>query len=182
MNQTHIQTLTPVSKETFSSPLVRVICEFLSEIGLKTQKSLIEEDTFLPGLFIDEGIILIDEKKLLYPGDILHEAGHLAVLSPSERMMQSGKIGDKLPYQEALGNEIMAIAWSYAACIEIGLMPEVVFHPYGYKGAASWYLEQYKSKNYLGANLLQWVGMCYDEKNAALHETKPYPYMIKWKR
>ena len=30
----------------------------------------------------------------------------------------------------------MAIAWSYAAALEIGIPPEIVFHPDGYRGAS----------------------------------------------
>lgn len=57
---------------------------FLKEIGIDViEKEL--DDTFLPGLSLGPNCIYIDYDKLLYPGDILHEAGHLAVTaSPNE--------------------------------------------------------------------------------------------------
>ena len=39
----------------------------------------------LPGLAIEHGAILVDEQRLSHPGDILHEAGHLAVADPVGR-------------------------------------------------------------------------------------------------
>jgi hypothetical protein len=34
------------------------------------------------------------------------------------------------------GEEMAAIAWSYAACVHLGLEPTVVFHSDGYKGGS----------------------------------------------
>ena len=39
----------------------------------------------MPSFFIfEQGSIVIDKDALLYPGDILHEAGHIAVV-PADR-------------------------------------------------------------------------------------------------
>ena len=60
------------------------IISFLIEIGLEVRKGEIQQTTFLPGIAMDCGALIVDESKLLYPGDLLHEAGHLAVI-PAER-------------------------------------------------------------------------------------------------
>jgi hypothetical protein len=61
--------------------LTHRITRFLHEIGLKTARAEIIHKTFLPGIDVDRGTILLAESRLLYPGDLLHEAGHLAVFS-----------------------------------------------------------------------------------------------------
>lgn len=161
---------------------MQVIKDFLQEIGIPYIEETITEDTFLPGILIRNGALVVDHEKLLYPGDILHEAGHIAAMTPEERMTTSGNVGEKLDAQKAMGEEMMAIAWSYAATVKLGLPAEFVFHPDGYRGASQWYIEQYTS----GANpclpLMQWAGFCYDEKQAAKNEVPPYPYMIRWLR
>ena len=62
---------------------------------------------------------------------MLHEAGHLAVMTPKKR----AKCGDNAG--KNIGEEIGAICWSYAALTHLGLDPTVVFHPQGYKGVPS---------------------------------------------
>ena len=49
------------------------------------------------------GALLVDEERLLYPGDVLHEAGHIPVASPQERSRETLKPRG--------GGEIAAIAW-----------------------------------------------------------------------
>lgn len=63
----------------FKNPLTQKIADFLNEIGLAVRAASLDEETFLPGILIRKGEILVDEEKLLYPGDLLHEAGHLAI-------------------------------------------------------------------------------------------------------
>ncbi len=76
--------------------------------------------------------------------------------------------------------EMMAIAWSYAACMHLGLNPYVVFHDEGYRGGGSYIADNFNNKNYFGLPMLQWKGMAADEKNAKLLNVSPYPHMIKW--
>ncbi len=55
-----------------------------------------EQKTFLPGLHLHHGVLQIDLDKLAFAGDILHEAGHIAVCEPQERqfhMATSIKMG-----------------------------------------------------------------------------------------
>ena len=151
------------------------MCRFLAGIGLAVAEAdLSAADTFVPGIFIDHGRLLIDPPRLLYPGDLLHEAGHLAVVPPAERAQLSGNILDGKPGQLGTdGEEIVAMLWSYAASEAIGLPPEVVFHPDGYKGASDWILQNFRQGIYPGLPLLVWMG---------LTTPKDFPRMTRWLR
>ena len=112
----------------FHNPVVRQIADFLLSIGLPIRAATLSVPTFLPGILIDHGALVVDEAQLHYPGDLLHEAGHLAVAAPSRRQLFYNNVGSDG------GDEIAAIAWSYAAALAIGLDPAVVFHADGYRG------------------------------------------------
>lgn len=150
---------------------------FLQEIGIETRFETLDEHCFLPGLSIKEGCIIIDREKLAYPGDILHEAGHVAVVPAAERPALTASAIEKRERRGA--EEMMAIAWSYAACIHLKLDPYVVFHEEGYNGGGSYIADSFNNKNYFGVPMLQWMGMAADEKKAAAG-LLPYPHMIKW--
>ena len=62
----------------YADPLISRMAGFLASIGLKTAPVVLAETGFLDGLMISHGVLLIDEGRLAYPGDLLHEAGHLA--------------------------------------------------------------------------------------------------------
>jgi hypothetical protein len=151
-------------------PVSARIAGFLREVGLTVHERPISGPTFLPGLTIDRGALVIDEARLLYPGDILHEAGHLAVLTPDVRQNADGDVGDDG------GLEMAAIAWSYAAALHIGLDPSVVFHADGYKGGSNSLLENFASGCYIGLPVLVWAEM------TAATGARPYPSMTRWLR
>lgn len=151
---------------------------FLNSIGIKTVDGKLPDDTFLPGLSIEGDCIVIDRQALKYPGDILHEAAHIAVVPAAERPgLNAASIGTR-PNREA--EEMMAIAWSYAACIHLGLDPYFVFHDNGYKGGGSYIADNFAEKRYFGLPMLQWKGMTLDEDNAAKQNLPAYPQMLKW--
>ena len=154
--------------------------EFLHIIGIPVCYGKLPGGSFLPGLSIENGCIIIDRETLLYPGDILHEAGHIAIVPAAERECLNANSIEKRKSREA--EEMMAIAWSYAACIHLGLDPYFVFHDEGYKGGGSYIADAFKEKNYIGLPMLQWVGLTADEKNAPALHVDPYPHMIKWLR
>ena len=66
-------------------PLTERLVAFVRDIGIEVQAAALPEKTVLPGLDIRHGAILVDEARMRHPGDILHEAGHLAVIDPAER-------------------------------------------------------------------------------------------------
>jgi len=160
--------------------LLEKCIEFLREIGIKTRPGRIEGDSFLPGLSIENGCIIIDQASLKFPGDILHEAGHIAVVPASERDSLNAAIIESRENREA--EEMMAIAWSYAACIYLDIDPYFVFHDNGYKGGGSNIADNFREKRYFGLPMLQWVGLATDEKNAVDMNVLPYPHMIRWLR
>lgn len=162
-----------------SLPVINQIINFLESVGISVICKPITADTFLPGLQLENGKLVVDHEKLKHPGDLLHEAGHLATMPPSVRETMD----DILPDNDLnMGGEMMAIAWSYAACIHVKLDPAIVFHAAGYKGKSEGILQNFTNGQYIAIPLLQWAGMALDEKNAAAFNTLPYPHMIRWLR
>ncbi|MBS1855288.1 MAG: hypothetical protein JST11_07980 [Acidobacteria bacterium] len=152
--------------ESFQNPLTARIAAFLESIGLPVRAAAVPERTFLPGLHIAGGTLLVDESHLIYPGDILHEAGHLAVMTPAQRASLEGDVGDNG------GEEMAAIAWSYAAAVHLGIPPEVVFHEAGYRGGAANLIENFAQGRSIGLPYLKWIGLAGDD----------YPSMRRWLR
>jgi hypothetical protein len=153
---------------------------FLKDIGITVGYASIDGVSFLPGVSIVSGGIIIDEEKLLYPGDILHEAGHLAVVPPEDRATLNEHDIALRPQREA--EEMMTIAWSYAVCVHIGIDARFVFHDDGYKGGGTSLAENFVNKQYFGVPMLQWVGMTLEEKNAVEQGKPYYPAMLHWLR
>ena len=119
--------------------------------------------------------LIVDPARLLYPGDLLHEAGHLATMLPARRASTGENAGSDM------GDEIAAQTWSYAAAVHLGLPPEIVFHATGYKGSAATLIETYRDGK-AGVPLLQWMGLTLDRKQAAAISASPYPHMLRWLR
>ncbi|HEV2148505.1 MAG TPA: hypothetical protein VGR37_13970 [Longimicrobiaceae bacterium] len=160
----------------FAEPLTARIAGFLREVGIEVDACELSGDCFLPGIRVERGRLLVDEDRLAHPGDLLHEAGHLAVTPAERRAGLGGSVtGD-------LGDEIGAIAWSYAAARHLGIDPAVVFHPHGYRGASGGFLDNFAAGRYVGVPLLQWMGLTLDEKSAAEAGCAPYPHMLRWLR
>lgn len=151
------------------------IIQFLQEIGIQVQETKLPDDCFLPGLAIERNAILMDPERLKFPGDLLHEAGHLAVTSEELRPLIGTNEMD--PAWPSDGDELAAILWSYAALKHLDLKPEVVFHPEGYKNESGWLIEQFRNENYIGLPLLEWMGFC-SQKEGGI----PFPNMVKWLR
>lgn len=151
------------------------ILGFLESIAIAVVHTEIEGDTFLPGLRIEHGKLLIDQSKLKYVGDILHEAGHIAVSPFAHRSNLNGDI--MINSASSGGEEMAAMLWSYAACKHIDLDPTIVFHEEGYKDESQWLLDQYCQDIYPGLPLLQWMGLTYTET-----ESYKFPKMKKWVR
>lgn len=129
------------------------IVAFLNKIGIPVIEADIEEETFLPGIFLERGCLTVDRDKLLYPGDLLHEAGHIAVMKPSERAIAAKDAGDDQ------AEEIAAHAWSYAAAKACGVPPEAVFHEHGYQDNGATMAGWYNDGHWPGVPILAWVGL-----------------------
>jgi hypothetical protein len=148
---------------------------FLEEIGIAFQLEKISEHSFLPGLKLCEGSLIIDKEQLKYVGDILHEAGHLACMPPEIRKKMNGDLEDTDLHR---GGEMMAMAWSYAACIHLDIDPHIVFHEDGYKGDGKNIVQNFRNGKYLGIPLLVWCGMC--NKEDEIHVSNGFPSMLSW--
>ncbi len=158
----------------FANPVTERLAAFVRGIGIEVRAAALCDDTFLPGLDIRHGAVLLDEQRLAYPGDLLHEAGHIAVAPPEQRAAPA--------LAPNAGDEMATLAWSYAALRHLELDADVVFHPNGYKGGAQALIDAFTGGGNLGVPLLQWYGMTFEPKAAAERGVEPFPHMLRWLR
>jgi hypothetical protein len=163
----------------FNETVFQKITDFILNIGIPIGYRQIFEQSFLPGLLIDNGTLLIDKNQLKYIGDTLHEAGHIALMNPEQRKNLSGSLNGQ---NDAEAIEMAVIAWTYAACLEIGIDPKVVFHPDGYKGDSENIVENFNKGHYFGVPILEWLGMTERANNTQKINILSYPKMLVWLR
>lgn len=126
------------------------IVAFVRSIGIGVEFGPGAQDGFLPGVNIHKGVIHVDPDTLVGSGDVLHEAGHIAILprrfhdglgrdleADTHRLIAE-EVGPGIPADPILAvpceqGEFMAQAWSYAAALHIGLPPACIFFPGSYK-------------------------------------------------
>ena len=153
---------------------------FLRETGLIVEECALDEPCFLPGVRIRRGALVFDRKRLLAAGDLLHEAGHIA-LTPACRRHELD--GDVQPAQHhPHGGEVEAIAWSFAASLQVGLPLEQLFHPQGYAGRSQALAFSYSIGVYPGAAGLAELGLAAIGESARRAGVPPYPHMLRWLR
>ena len=148
--------------------LINKLTGFVQRAGVPVRVEPIEGETFLAGLTIINGTLVVDAARLDWPGDILHEAAHIALSPPSRR----GTLGGKLTITPA--EEMAALAWSYAAAVAAEIDPLIVFHEGGYKQGGAQLAAQYASglpPGGPGVPMLQWWGL-----------TTGFPRMNTWLR
>jgi hypothetical protein len=153
---------------------------FIRSIGITVEFRTIDTECFLPGLSVNSGVIIVDLDKLKYPGDILHEAGHIAVVPAEERTTLNSSTLETRTDNAA--EEMMTIAWSYAVCLHLDIDPGFVFHPHGYKGAGPHIAGEFANGRYFGVPMLQYVGMTIQGTKNNKDGQVVYPQMIKWVR
>ena len=156
------------------------ILAFLREVGIPVRETELDDDAFLPGVRVAGGGLLLDRTRLRWPGDLLHEAGHLAVLPPAQRAAMSDDLAghDDVPH----ASEVEATAWAYAATVAIGLAPTVLFHEGGYHGQSGSLAMTYAMGVYPGAHGLVQAGMTASGPEAAMRGETTYPAMRRWLR
>src|ERR1700722_16891262 len=162
------------SDHMFADPLTERLVAFVRSIGIEVRTAMLPEKKVLPGLDIRHGAILIDEARMTHPGDILHEAGHLAVTHPAARNAPQ--------LSPTPAEEMTSIAWSFAALRHLALDPAVVFHDDGYKGGSASIIENFTAGSYFGVPLLHAYGMAVEPRRAAATGAEPYPHMLRWLR
>lgn len=151
------------------------ILPFLEEIGIAVDWIGDAKEQLLGGLAIVNGRILIDPDTPVWPGDLLHEAGHIAAVPPEER----ATLG---PLEADATDEMVAIAWSYAASLPCELPLRQLFHDGGYRGDSAKLVTSFATGHYIGAPMLGVYGMTADLRTA-LAEGKPaFPSLSRWLR
>jgi hypothetical protein len=159
-----------------------LITAFLDGIGIPVAtRDLHVGGAFLPGVLIERGGLVVDEAQLAFPGDLLHEAGHIAVAPAALRPAMSGSLDD-VPGLDTSTLEWAAIPWSYAAALAIGIDPALVFHEGGYRGRGPGLLANFALGVPIGAHLLEQAGMTASPPRAVALGVPPYPHMLRWLR
>jgi len=156
--------------------ITETLIDFIQSIGIIVLDQTIAGQTFLPGITVRNGALMVDKEKLLYPGDLLHEAGHIAVTPVEDRKT----LNETDTEQFDDGNEMAAIAWSYAACKYLNINPGIVFHEYGYRGESQRLVADFSNGRYMGAPLLDWHGMTNYGNHNPQAAVSPYPNMKHW--
>lgn len=172
--------LMEINEVSTASSLLDRSVNFLRAIGIPVHFRSITTDSFLPGIRIVNGEIVVDMEKLKYPGDILHEAGHIAVVPAMERSTLNEH--DIAQREQRDAEEMMVIVWSYAACVHMDIDAGFVFHDHGYKIGGEGLVDNFKKGYYFGVPMLQWVGMALEKKNEADPCKPVYPKMLQWLR
>ena len=157
----------------FADPLVARIVAFIREVGIPVEAAVLAGDTFLPGVAVMGGRLRVDPARLAWPGDLLHEAGHVAVGDPVNR--ENGVSDDP-------GEEMAALAWSYAAAVRLGLDASVPFHDGGYRGGGKALAEAFSMGGYVGVPLLAMWGLTIEPHRAKDAGAPGYPHMLAWRR
>jgi hypothetical protein len=163
---------TELLADDFADPLVARIVGFLRSIGIPVEGATLEDETFLPGIAVVDGGLRLDASRLDWPGDLLHEAGHVACGDPARR---EGVSDDP-------GEEMAALAWSFAAATHLGLDPSVPFHQGGYRGEGASLAETFSRGGYVGVPMLAMWGLTREPHRAKTAGAPPYPHMLAWRR
>ena len=157
----------------FADPLVGRIVAFLRKVGISVEVSALEDETFLPGVAVTGDGLQVDPARLAWPGDLLHEAGHVAVSDPGRP--DEGVSDDP-------GEEMAALAWSFAAATHMGLDASVPFHDGGYRGGGKALAEMFSQGGYVGVPMLAMWGLTVEPHRAKAAGARPFPHMLAWRR
>lgn len=173
------------------------IVDFLRNIGLPVEVGPFGPEGFLPGVTIRQGVMHVDPDHLHVSGDLLHEAGHMAIVPARLR----SRLGTNLETSlcEAAGDdpdpqvqvalkhtEIAAVAWSYAALKALDLPPETIFFAGGYRldqQQRDRFLYLLETGNQFGIGHLATLGMTGPCGVMALlyqNGLAPFPTMTRW--
>ncbi len=112
---------------SFRDPRLGRMAAFLGSIGIEMRAGAAGVATLFPGSLIDRGSLVVDESKLVAPGDALHEAAHIALAPPERRGADMAFLDDATG-----GEELTTIAWCWAALLEIDVAPEDIYHGTAY--------------------------------------------------
>jgi hypothetical protein len=157
------------------TPELATVLDFLRKIGIRIVDGAVTSDALLPAMTVRNGVLLYDPARPGWVGDLLHEAGHLAVTDPALRdtLVQVG---------DDPAEEMAAIAWSYAAAMAIGMPVGTLFHA-GYKGGPEYLIAAFAGGSPIGLPMLQYWGMAARTERSGQHDDGPaFPAMRTWLR
>lgn len=152
----------------------QILLDFLAGIGIAVREGEVPPDSFLPGIRLVAGALVVDRAALRWPGDLLHEAGHIATTPAALRARLDDQLADDpaIPHR----GEAEATAWAWAALTHLGLPPALLFHAGGYHGHSAGLALTYAMGVCPGAAGLAQAGM------ATLGGADGYPRMRRWLR
>lgn len=174
------------------------IVDFLHAIGLPLEVGPFGPEGFLPGITIRQGVMRVDPDHIYVSGDLLHEAGHIAIVPSRLRPYLGDNLetslrdamadGDTDPVAAAALSytEIMATAWSYAALKALDLPPETIFFAGGYRMNAEQqarFMTLLEGGNQFGILYLAQGGMtgpCGMMAMMYQNGLPPFPTMTRW--
>lgn len=160
--------------------ILDTILAFLDGIHLPAGEGPVPADSVLPGIRLVCGTLVYDRAALRWPGDLLHEAGHVAVTPAALRPVLSDAL--EVPVGAPHSGEAEATAWAYAATVHLRLPPAVLFHDGGYRGHSAGLIRSFGCGVYPGAFGLAQAGMTLVGADARLAGVPPYPRMTRWLR
>jgi hypothetical protein len=169
---------------------------FLREIGLTVTEDPTAK-SFMRKVAIDKGTLRYRPDAPV--GDLLHEAGHLAIIPTRFRSYMDGNItiGIKRMFDE-LGQEntppdspiyhaclqssdTEATAWAWAVGVHLGIPEELVIEDNQYGRTGATIRACLAARAYLGINGLTWAGYCASNAPYAKVSGKPlYPQLAFW--
>lgn len=147
---------------------------FLQSIGLPTMVGTVPESSFLPNIFIRHGTIQVTSGVLI--GDLLHEAGHLAVVPSRFRPLMHGalyrsfdQIFEQLANLEPTHPDVIAMlhaedtaatAWSWACGVHLGVAHDDIITTEAFDGDGAGIRSMLSRHQYIGIHALQGSGFC----------------------
>jgi len=179
------------------SDLTKTI-DFIRSVGLDVNIGRPDDEpAFNPDsyVWVRQGVLYVDEEKSHY-GDLLHEAGHLAVLPSFARGCASGDVEESCvpvirqwmaehpgalmqwpedPVARACiqCGDHEAIAWSYAASVAAGVNPWSCFE----NGFST---EEERVAAWQGCRMKQFMGINGLRAGGFLKNVRDFPHLIRW--
>lgn len=167
------------------------VIDFLNKIGIKCHIVDSVDGGFLKTILIKNGELYLTRKCKI--SDILHEAGHLAVLPPKYRMQASGNIIDVLKkmYSEVdtllpenekymYCEDCEATAWAFACGVYLKIPYNKIIEKRQYQNDGANILFGLKHNSYFGINKLARAGWCSARKMNETENRPLYPKLNKW--
>lgn len=173
-----------------------IIERFLNELGFRMVYENQQRQTVIPGVHVEGMAIYVYRPALLSAGDVLHEAGHMAIVPAMFRPKISGDleatlcplasvylathrfiIDDDRGTEDMVSRGLLQVgeseaqAWSYAAAVASGLDPRSVFHDAAYNGGSADLLMMFGHNAHCGIHGLQ---------AAKMTTVRSFPRMIRW--